>query len=542
MKLPYRSFPIIAALFLCISPLLFGQEHPLVIPPQFLTLPIVSRTTATTLVNGHQIFVPTVANEKITNTPPSGAPPGGGGGHGGGNPPPPDFGNPGAVLPANVSCFANSANNVDATCAADSYQGEPMLMNSPGTTTVSGGLFGAENDIYPGNCSASAADGAFGDCGLSATYSANGGATWQRFKINRSWGGHNYLIDFDPSVAVDSQGRTFVAFGFSDSSGPNGMGAVMGVPDTLTPGGVRWTKTNPISLNGGSTFDDKMWIAADATTGSSLTDRLYLAWDRNKSNNQILEVSTSSNGGQTWTAPVKINDGTTKFERVIYAFPAVAPNHTVYVLWLDYAKNIIFMDKSGNGGATWGTDVAVASTHIGFGSDIGCNGGRSMAPAPQMAISSGGTIYVVYADQPAGPGNNYNVYLTKSTNAAATWSAPVLVTSASGHQYNPSIAVDSSGTVQVSYLDRRNDASNCRTDTFLSTSSNSGVSFADTKVTDVDSDFDGNPNGPGDYSGITTSGTTAHPYFADHRDANATNDGNSGTIDGGFEIYTADIP
>ncbi|MGE5325815.1 MAG: sialidase family protein, partial [Deltaproteobacteria bacterium] len=381
MKLPSRSFPILAALFF--SPLLFGQEHPLVIPPQFLTLPIVSRTTATTLVNGHQIFVPTVANEKITNAPPSGAPPGNGGGHGGHNAPPPDFGNPGAVLPADQNGFANSVNNVDATSAADSYQGEPMLMNN----ATHSALFGAENDIYPGNCSASAADGTFGDCGLSATYSANGGATWQRFKISRNWGGHAYLIEYDPSVAVDSQGRTFVAFGFSDSSGPNGMGAVMGVPDTGSPGGLMWTKTNAISLNGGSTFDDKMWIAADATPGSTFTDRLYIAWDRNKSNNQILEVSTSSDAGNHWTTPVKINDGTTKFERVIYAFPAVAPNHTVYVLWLDYAKNIIFMDKSSNGGVTWGTDVAVATTHIGFGSDIGCNGGRSMAPAPQMAIS-----------------------------------------------------------------------------------------------------------------------------------------------------------
>jgi hypothetical protein len=61
-------------------------------------------------------------------------------------------------------------------------------------------------------------------------------------------------------------------------------------------------------------------------------------------------------------------------------------------------------------------------------------------------------------------------------------------------------------------------------------------------VTDADSDFDGNPNGPGDYSGLATVGSTAHPYFSDHRDANTAGDNTAGTIDGGFEIYTAAIP
>jgi len=537
----HRSLTAATITLLLACPVLLAQQNQKVFygPPQFVTLPIVERSMPATLVNGHQVFVPTVANEKITNAPPSGNPPGGGAGHGGGSTPPPDLGSPGAVVPSTGGCFSNSTTNVDATCGSDSYQGEPMLMNNATHTA----LFGAENDIYPGNCSSSAGDGTFGDCGLSTTYSTDGGASWQRFKISRTWGGHTYLIDFDPSVGVDSQGRTFVAFGFSDSSGPSGMGVVLGVPDVTKPGGVNWTKTNPISLNGSSTFDDKMWIAADANASSPNKDRLYVAWDRNKGFNQILEVSFSSDQGQTWSSPKKINDGTTSFERVIYAFPAVAPNGTVYVLWLDYARNIIFMDKSTNGGVSWGTDVAVATTHIGFGTDIGCNGGRSMTPAPQMAIDSSGAIYVAYADQPAGPGNNYNVYVTKSTNGGTNWSTPQLVTTASGHQYNPAIAIDSLGHVNVSYLDRRDDSADCRTNTFLSRfNSDLTSAAADANVTDADSDFDGNPNGPGDYSGLATVGSTAHPYFSDHRDANTAGDNTAGTIDGGFEIYTAAIP
>ncbi|MBI4479361.1 MAG: exo-alpha-sialidase [Acidobacteria bacterium] len=430
-----------------------------------------------------------------------------------------------------ASCFANSTNNFDATCAPDSYQGEPALASD-----VTGGkLIGAQNDIYPGACSASAAAGAVGDCGLSATVSTNG-TTWQRFKLSRTWGGHNFLIGFDPSATVDSQGRYFVAYGVSDSSGPNGIVVV-----SSADGGLTWKKTNPVVLNlSGGQFEDKYWITADTNSSSSFKDRLYIAWDRNKGNNQILMVSYSGNQGQSWSAPKKINDGTSSLERVIYAFPAVAPNGNVHVLWHDYARRQIFIDKSTDGGGTWGTDVAVASTNIGFGVDIGCNGGRSMTPAPQMAIDASGNIYVVFAKDDAAAGLNLDVFFTKSINGGASWSTPMPVSSTSaGHQYNPAIAIDSTGAINVSYLDRRDDAGNCRTNTYLSRSTNGGTSFSDSKVTDADSNFNGNPNGPGDYTGIATLGANAYPYFPDHRDANDDNDNVSGTIDGGFEVYSA---
>ncbi len=182
-----------------------------------------------------------------------------------------------------------SNNNYDATCAPDSYQGEPMLA----TDSTRDNLVGGENDIYPGNCSASASPGTFGDCGLSATLSTNG-TSWSRFKLSRTWGDHNFVIGFDPSVAVDSQGRYFVAYGVADGgSGPNAIAVV-----SSADGGATWTKTNPVVLNnGGSQFEDKYWIAANANASSSFPDRLYVAWDRNKGFNQILMVSFSSDQG-----------------------------------------------------------------------------------------------------------------------------------------------------------------------------------------------------------------------------------------------------
>jgi hypothetical protein len=499
--------------------------------PQFTTIPIHNRMREVTLQNGHAIYVPPIAREHINEAGKPGNGGGGGGNHGGGgkggSAPPPDFGNPGAVS-VSGQCFANGSNNYDATCARDSYQGEPMLAASGSK------LIGAENDIYPGACSATAADGSFGDCGLSATISV-AGTSWQRFKLSRNWGGHDFLLGFDPSTAVNSAGHYFVAYGVSDSSGANGIVVVRS-----TDGGGSWTKTNPVVLNlGGNTFEDKFWMAADPNN-----NKLYVAWDRNKGNNQMLMVSSSADEGQTWSAPVKINDGTSKFERVIYAFPAVDPNDgTVYVLWYDYAARKIFIDKSSNGGSSWGTDVAVASTNIGFSVDLGCNGGRGMTPAPQMAIDSNGNIFIVYANQLPGANHDFDVFITASSNGGAGWSSPKLVSSTdAGHQYNPAIAINASGVINVSYQDRRDDANNCRTHTYLSrfTGSNlSRVPGGDIRVSDADSNFNGNPNGPGDYQGIACLGSTCYPYFSDHRDANATVDGNSSTLDGGFEIYSS---
>jgi BNR repeat-like domain len=523
-----------AALFLAAgAPAAFAQSQSFS-PPPFTTTPFHGQK-GLTIAGGHIIFQPAQGFAPAKQNPGKGH--GGGGGNGGGQA---DFGQAGAVA-MTPDCFPNSANNFDASCAEASYQGEPMLAANP----TLGVLLGSENDIYPGNCSLTAAPGTFGDCGNDALASTNG-INWQRFKLSRVWGGHTFLVGYDGSVAVDTMGRAFVAFGVDDPSTlANGIVAV-----SSSDGGQTWTKTNPVVLDLGlaafGVFEDKPWIAADDNVSSPYRDRLYAAWDRNQScgltcTNQILLVSHSSDQGQTWSTPVKINDGTSSQERVIYAFPAVDPNGTVHVLWQDYAQQEIFMDRSADGGDTWGTDVAVASTSV-AGIVPTCNGGRGVLAAPQMAIDASGTIYVTYVDNVAhGKQVNLDVLLTKSTDGGATWSQPVRVSAtSSGEQYNPAIAVDANGAIDVSYLDRRDDPNDCRTNTYLSRSTDGGATFTDTKITDVDSDFDGNPNGPGDYSGLASWAGTAYPFFADHRDANATID--STYSGGGFEIYAAALP
>src|SRR5260370_38621374 len=108
------------------------------------------------------------------------------------------------------------------------------------------------------------------------------------------------------------------------------------------------------------------------------------------------------------------------------------------------------------------------------------------------------------------------------------------------HKYNPAVTLDVSGPghVRVSYL-RRDDQNTCSTNTYLSSATPPYLStgldgtvtpafnFDAVPVSSASSDFDGNPNGPGDYQGIAVLQNPiplVFPYFSDHRA-------------GDFEIY-----
>lgn len=472
---PLASYPTVG----------WAAEPTSVGPPAFVTLPIHAAEQLEQRVQGWLTFP---VEHKPTSKP-GGGPPGGGTGGGGGG-----------VTPgvANFSLSKQSSfPEVNTLANPRPYQGETAMAFAP----VSGLLVGGFNSIDPGNCSASLANCAPGAVSLNIT----AGTGWQQSNVRIN----GNLIGYDPSLAVDADGTTiYYAYGVCSGSCRNGNLLV-----ATSTNGVTWSDlgidvTPPLS----GIFDDKPWIAADPKTPRIA----YVAWDRNQGNDQILYVSKTIDGGTTWSSPpVKINDGTTTHERVIYAMPAVSPKDgTVYVVWMDYARKALFVDKSTDG-VNWGTDQQVAALNVTF-TDIGCNGGRSMTPAPYIAVDTGGRVYVTYADELKG-GNGMDVYLVYNNNDGNGWKGPYRINdNIAGHQYNPAMNVVGT-TVYVSWLDRRNDPNNCKTQTFSTYSDGtltSGVpnfspnhnvsdnTVGTTGSTANQSDYDGNPNGPGDYSGV----------------------------------------
>lgn len=403
----------------------------------------------------------------------------------------------------------------------DSYQGEPVI-------GVSGSLLvGGFNSIFPGACSATLAN-----CAPGATVSSDGGVSWTTSNVSIM----GNLLGFDPSV---SAAAATIYYGYGVCSGSCGTGNLLAA---TSADGLRWTAhvvTPPI----GGVLDDKPWVAADPTTAG----RAYMAWDRNQSNNQTILVSRTTDYGVTWSNPVNVS-GAARFGRVIYAMPAVDPNSAaVYVVWMDYAKSVLFVSKSTDGGQTWGASVKVTSLGFTF-TDIGCDGGRSMTPAPYIVVDNSGVVYVSYADIKGTTGTD--IYLTYSTDGGATWAGSSRVNDvAINQQYNPAMSVAGNGELHLSWLDRRDDPNDCQTRTYSTygiLAAGGSPLFApnlDVSPSSGASDFDGNPNGPGDYTGTTAyinnqNATAATPLFPTHLASDIAAETGSG---GGFECYATTV-
>jgi hypothetical protein len=495
-----RSF-FAVAIALIGSFVLIAQEPPG--PPAFVTFPILTHVAENGLDHGHFVEGP---GESAVPAPIFQAP------------------QPGSAGAASFAGTISVSLDTDVSLAPGSYEGETSAVSNETY------LVGGSNHIYPGNCSASALPGTFGDCAPMA-YSSVDGLSFVKSSLSRVWNGTAFGIGFDPAVDVDKSGNFFFSYGVAPLSGsyPNAI-VVMTSPD-----GINWQHLTPVTFNKRRDFDDKYYMAIDRSN-TGFANRIYVSWDRNSGNNQILYIASSSDGGATWTSPIKVNDGKSRFERVIGAYPAVdQATGVVYDSWHDYAKNIIYVDKSTNGGATWGTDVAAATTHAGFGADIGCVGGRSQGPAHALKVGPSGALYLVYADPVQARG--FDILLKKSINGGASWSAPVRLNNDTGaaDQFHPTLSVEGNGSggdkVTVSFYDRRDDPADCAAHVYATQSLDSGATWsANVKLTSLSSNFDGNPNGPGDYSSSSPFSKLASvfPFFSDHRVPD-------------YEIYTAAI-
>jgi hypothetical protein len=502
-------------------PALVHSQNPDPGPPQFLTRPILLHVGEQALDHGHFVF----GGEAAIPEPLA-----------------PNLGTTNYLAPGVGSLALIAGTDRDVSDSSNSYEGET---GAAGTASL---LVGASNHIYPGNCSATAPSGTFGDCAVKAYASSTGGAgTFTGTTISRTWSGNTFGITFDPAVDYDNAGNFYFSFGGAplSSNYPNSIAV------SKSTNGTTWSTPVAVTFNTNRFFDDKYYLAVDRSS-SSFANRIYVSWDRNSGNNQLLYISYSSNAGATWSAPIKVNDGTSKFERVIGAYPAVAQQTaggvtggTVFDSWHDYAKNIIYVDKSLNGGVTWGTDVAAATTHAGFGTDIGCVGARAQGPAHALKVGPSGALYLVYADPvTSGPtSRKFDILLKKSTNGGATWSAAVVLNDDTGSsdQFHPTLSVESNGLggdkITVSFYDRRDDPSNCLANVYATQSTDSGATWsANVKETSAQSNFDGNPNGPGDYSSSTPFSSAVWPFFCDHRLSNPE------TASGGrYNIFTVNV-
>ena len=158
---------------------------------------------------------------------------------------------------------------------------------------------------------------------------------------------------------------------------------------------------------------------------------------------------------------------------------------------------------------------------------------RTGAGLPSVAIdASNGDLYVVWEDARFTVGTVNQVVISTSTNGGATWSGPTVASNPNSKPaFTPTVAVNSAGTVAVTYYDFRNpDGSTVGqpTDYWFTASTDHGASFGDeTRITPTSFDILNAPNAGGlflgDYEGLDVNGTAFVPFFVKTNDEDKSN-------------------
>jgi hypothetical protein len=289
--------------------------------------------------------------------------------------------------------------------------------------------------------------------------------------------------------------------------------------------------------SGENHFNDKPMITVDVSQTSPVRDNVYVAWDAAAGGSTGGGIRVGRSGDHGASFAVNRADDPGGPGRSIGAVPFVGPTGTVYVAWNDFAANVIAFNRSFDGGVTWDAQRTIAPKAIAFDIGIpaesvrralvypACDSDRSRSPHR-------GRLYCSWMDLNAT--GNTTILLSFSDDGGSSWSAPAPVGHQlpGTDRFNHWLSVDQAGgAVTVSYYDTQNDATGQRfmTDVYLSRSTDGAASWlSDVRVsTQSSNEHDCNGvfpcasinygNQQGDYEGLVSLGGVSHPIWTDSR-------------------------
>jgi hypothetical protein len=236
---------------------------------------------------------------------------------------------------------------------------------------------------------------------------------------------------------------------------------------TVTTTGITWQTTGltPISTwNGnGKTKGGNGQFPDHESIHVAASGRIYVSWAQfnGLGTHSPVLVATSSDGGRSFSAPVKVTVGNIRNnqdQRIV-----TGPNGDAYLTFdngLQGGKGTVFyVSKSTDGGTTWSTPsqfatlvnpVCIFPTYC-----FNISGGQFRAggtyPAPAFDVLRN-RLVVAYADI-AGPFGQ--MYVTSaSANDLTSWTTPLAIAPASADQFMGELGIAPNGRYDVSFYDR----------------------------------------------------------------------------------------
>ena len=274
---------------------------------------------------------------------------------------------------------------------------------------------------------------------------------------------------------------------------------------TLANGGVGlWRSTDdcetfdPAGMVHDGPSDDKEMMTVDNSPSSPFYGNLYVAWTDFGTGGEI-RFSASSDGGATWSDPVRASSVNTSVQG---AWPAVASNGDLYVAWTRFASGLFSIEaaRSTDGGRTFTPlpppavdrvkpeDAAASATCA----RSALNGHIRHSPFPQLAVGPDAAIHIVYAADPDGPGvgDSADVFYRRSSDLGGSWEPEIRLNDdqTSSDQFFPTLSVGAGNVVTVSWYDRRHDPANLMLDHYQRLSQDGGRTWGpNERVSDVSS-------------------------------------------------------
>ena len=230
------------------------------------------------------------------------------------------------------------------------------------------------------------------------------------------------------------------------------------------------------STNGGDSFGTSVRVDDSGTSSSDqehpfmVVDKngiIYVVWWDERNGNKDIYFAKSTNGGTSFQRNVRVDDTGSSTINQYRVSMALDNDGNIYVVWSDDRNGCrdIYFSKSTDGGESFGENVRVDDT--GLPSD-------SIQAWPRICLDASKNIYVSWFD--ARNGNLYDIYFAKSTDGGNSFSKNIRVDDTGGtisKQWNPCMAIDTDGSLYLSWDDERNGNS----DIYLAKSTNGGDSF-----------------------------------------------------------------
>jgi hypothetical protein len=316
---------------------------------------------------------------------------------------------------------------------------------------------------------------------VGAAYTTDGGVSWQRVIIPftrcsgaapRSAG--DYERATDPWISFGPNGTAhYMALVFDNSVNENAM-----MVSRSTDGGATWSAPIVIARHPAqdpvarSLFHDKNTLTADPHDAQFV----YATWTLFRNGVTSLVFARSTNGGLTWSHPVPIATmgSVEQSQRITFRQGAqivVLPSGTLvnvfYRVLFDPATGARTTEqailRSTNRGQRWtlvDTRVAPFASANAVDFELGVPV-RDAVELPSIAVNrTTGQLYIAWQDRNANSLGQVGVFIARSSDGGATWSAPVRVNQATSdtvQTFLPTVAVNDQGVVGVLFYDFRND-------------------------------------------------------------------------------------